>query len=180
MSLSTLVPPAGEPVSLALGKAFLRVGYDSDDELIASMLVASRAHIELKTGLRLMQRTYEWSLAGCDFVEALSDGLDFQISPFVELVSVVSGGEEMTSRFEVRGGVRPKLYLKRGQIAPSISGAVYIRFSAGFGNDASDVPDDLKQAILMLTKQAYGQDTQNNDLKSLVDDLIAPWRRVSV
>ena len=35
MQITTLVPPAGEPVALAAARQFLRIQYDGEDDLVA-------------------------------------------------------------------------------------------------------------------------------------------------
>ena len=43
MIVTTLAPPAAEPVGLAEVKEYLRIGYDGGDELAGQLIAAARA-----------------------------------------------------------------------------------------------------------------------------------------
>ena len=53
-----LAGPAGEPVSLAEAKAFLRLDSDAEDGLLATLIAAARLHIESVSGKALLRQTW--------------------------------------------------------------------------------------------------------------------------
>jgi len=180
MSLTTLVAPVGEPVPLAMGKAYLRVGYDGDDELISSLLMSARAHVELVTGLRLMKRTYVWDLKSWPKRSDSIEKFEFPVGPILTLNSVIHDGDDITDLFEIEKGARTFLVLKNGCLWPSIRDKVSLEFDAGFGDAAEEIPDDLRQAIMLLTAQSYERADSPKDTKIRAAALLSPWRRVTV
>ena len=56
------VPPAVEPVSLAMAKSHLRVDYDDDDLLITGLITAAREQVEQKMQQAIYTQTYVLSL----------------------------------------------------------------------------------------------------------------------
>lgn len=60
MSAISLVPPAGEPLSLADAKQFLRVDHADDDAVITALIAAGRAHVEALTRLMLLTQTWRF------------------------------------------------------------------------------------------------------------------------
>ena len=50
MSVTTLTPPASEPVSLAEAKTLLRIDAADEDTLLASLIVTARHTVETRTG----------------------------------------------------------------------------------------------------------------------------------
>ena len=60
MPLQLVIPPAEEPVSLMDAKLHLRVDFDEDDTLIASLISAARQAAETLTGRQF--GTARWKL----------------------------------------------------------------------------------------------------------------------
>ena len=155
--LTVITPPAEEPVSLASAKAFLRIGHDGEDPLIAELIASARARIEQESGLALVkqgfrQAWFRWpaSLGG--------RGVFLPRRPVTPLVSVLvmdaaDTFTDYTDRFRLDCG---RLMLRPWSRAPGIltDGSAQITFEAGFGA-AADVPEDLQEACLRLVSALY-------------------------
>ena len=175
MSLSLLIPPASEPVSLDALKAHLRVDTTTEDTLIASLGVAARQTIEARLGIAFINQ--RWRLA---LTPPLGQCVDLPIGP-------VSGIDELT---DSSGIVAPTLYLaklgRHGQVTlgAGIEGNVSIEFTVGYA-DAASVPEDLKLAVKILTahyfenREAAGTDRFFAPPQGL-ETLLNPWRRVRI
>lgn len=59
--LRTITPATEEPVSLDEAKAHLRVTHSHDDDLITSLITASREVVESATGVALAEAEYIWA-----------------------------------------------------------------------------------------------------------------------
>jgi len=62
MSLTLTAPPAGEPLTLAEAKAFLRIEETAEDTYVTSLIATSRQQVEAALGLALMDQS--WRLVG--------------------------------------------------------------------------------------------------------------------
>ncbi len=193
MSLVLLSGPAVEPVSLAEAKAHLRVDHASEDALIQSLVLASRLHVEAGLGLALV--TQFWRLVRDDWP---ADG--FVILPLrpvqaIEAVNVETAPGAVTTlaatdyALEAAGasaGDGQRLVATgAGWPGPStrIDG-IGIDLRAGFGDTAADVPEPIRQAILMLVAHWYEHrdpieiGTAAARIPTAVGDLLKPYRQV--
>ncbi|MFW2587556.1 head-tail connector protein [Sagittula sp. SSi028] len=186
----TQVAEAALPVDalkthLRLGSGFSET--DLQDAVLVSFLRAALAAIEARTSRALIQR---------DFVLTFEHWQDpavhrLPIAPVQSItdVTVIDGfGVADTVAPEsyrlVKDGFAPKL--RAMALLPTVpqNGSVEIRFQAGFGPSFDDVPDDLKQAVLLLAAHYY----EYRDETALgqgcmpfgVTSLIAPYRPVRV
>ena len=114
METTVLVPPDGEPVSLAAVKEYLRIGHDGEDSLIASLIGSARARLEVELGAALVTRTVK--IAFESWPRAVTrTGIRLEPGPVRDVLDVVSvspngARETITSRFVLSGGrlcVRP-------------------------------------------------------------------------
>ena len=147
--ITTLTPPAGEPVSPAELKAHLRVTHDLEDDLLAGLLAAARERLEAELGVRLLEVTLREELAPATAVVALSA---WPVTA-VEAVSVPDGAGGWA-------GLAPSAWLRVGERParirlPRRPSAVRIDHRAGLAATPADVPAALKQAVLALAAEAY-------------------------
>lgn len=184
----TPVPLAALPVEemkhhLRMGSGFAEDGLQ--DGLIETHLRAALAAIEGRIGKMLFQRRFLWVLEGWrDAEQALP------VAPVASVVSVVlvdaAGGEVVVPAGAyrlVKDRHRPRL-AGRGTSLPVIpgDGAVKVVFEAGFGPAWTDIPVDLRQAVLLLAGEYYehrhDDGAQGAGLPFGVVTLIERWRTV--
>lgn len=147
-----LAGPAEEPVSLAEAKAYLRVDDGAEDALIATLITAGRLHVEGVTGKALVAQS--WRLVLEDWP---GDGIvRLPVTPLMSLAALTAYDEAGEGHELGLAGVlgeRDRLVLpRRLEGAPRLRArsGVEIDYVAGFGEAGSDVPADLRQAVLVL------------------------------
>jgi uncharacterized phiE125 gp8 family phage protein len=185
----TPVPAVALPVEetkdhLRLGSGFADDGLQ--DGLIEAYLRAAMAAIEGRIGKMLYRRQFLWVL------ECWRDGDEqaLPVSPVAGIVSVTlvdaAGGEVVVPATAYRlipDLHRPRL-VGKGTALPAIptDGLVKVVFDAGFGPAWTDVPVDLRQAVLLLASEYYehrhDDGTQAAGLPFGVVTLIERWRTV--
>src|SRR3954453_3340738 len=153
MSLQLITPPAVEPVTVDDAKLHLKVDTTDDDALITRLITAARARAEWQTGRAL--NTQAWILwrdcwPQCRLIEIPLPPLQS-----VSSVTVYAPDGSATvlepASYQVDAGSAPaRLTLKSMVSAPTnlrAINAVAIAFSAGYGNEADDVPAGFRAAI---------------------------------
>ncbi|WP_084395658.1 head-tail connector protein [Henriciella aquimarina] len=157
MMLTVISPPGEAALPLAEAKAFLRIGHDGEDTLVADLTDGATVRLEEATGLALVSRTLRASWT--HWPSALSRrGIALRPGPVTALSGIrildAEGDEsDVTGRFGLEAG---RLCLKPVNWAPAIpaGGRAEADFEAGFGT-AADVPGDLVQALKLILLEAY-------------------------
>jgi uncharacterized phiE125 gp8 family phage protein len=189
MSSILLNGPALEPVTLAEAKAWLRVEHDDDDAAIGALAAGARLHVEARTRRALIAQTWRlvldrWPASG---------RLAIRPAPVRTLDAVrVYDGEGVAHTLDRQGFVLdvaasaltfpPFALAQPGRSAAGIE----IDVTAGYGDAADDVPEPLRQAILMLVAHWYenrGVTAAGGAVALLpanVAALIAPYRMVAL
>ncbi len=190
MALVMTAAPAAEPISLAEAKAHLRVDSDDEDALLGSLIVAGRAFVEKTLARALI--TQEWSL----YLDAWPRGgtVMLPIAPVQEVtaVRVYDPGDMPTDvdedSYSVDALSEPaRLLLSAGgmQLLPArLLNAYEVAFTAGYGDEASDVPEPIRQAIKLLVAHWFehrepvvlGEALQ--EVPATIASLLSPYRRV--
>jgi uncharacterized phiE125 gp8 family phage protein len=158
----TTVPDAVLPVDEF--KAHLRVGsgFGTDtlqDEVLQGFLRAAMAAIESRTGKMLLLRDFSWNLT-------MWRDLSAQALPIAPVAGITS--LELVSRDGSRDQVPDDLYwLEQDQSRPRVrsvgvclpkipnAGSVIVNFRAGFGEGWTDIPADLRQAVMLLAAHYF-------------------------
>jgi len=156
MTSYLLAGPAAEPVALGEAKAFLRVDGTDEDAFISTLITAARLHVEGTTARALIAQT--WRLVCDDW--PVSRIIDLPVAPVISLTTITAydadgmGTSIALSQFQPETNVAPaRLFLPSGIAgAPALRerNGIEIDYVAGYGTEADDVPDDLKQAVLSL------------------------------
>lgn len=161
MALKLITSPDIEPVTLAEIKVFARLGTDTtEDSLIESLIIAARQEAEKITRRQLITAT--WELRLDEFPETI-------YLPMPPLKSVTSikyldnANVEQTlienTDYLVDTYSEPaRISLPFGMVWPvtyPVKNAVRIRFIAGYGDDATDIPESIRSWIKAVVGTLY-------------------------
>lgn len=132
------------PFDLGAMKKYARIAHDDDDASLTRMGWEAAAEIEGLAGIALLRQSIRVTML--DVV--LGEGLALPVGPVNDAatVSVTLGGEASTD-FSAISGKRPYLswyFSVRG----SGFDRVVIEYEAGFGDAETDLPQDIRYAIL--------------------------------
>ncbi len=186
-----LTAPAGEPISLAGMKTFLRVEHPDDDDVIAALIAGARIHVEAQTRRALI--TQSWRLTRD--VWPSGGRLPLLPAPLRSLTTVrVFGADGAAQTIDPdvfgmdRVGAPAILTFERSALpAPgSVAGGIEIEIEAGYGDAPEDVPEPLRQAIRRLVAHWYenraliAASGEVASVPASVAALIAPFRVMSL
>ncbi len=186
-SLEEVTPPAVEPLDLADVKTYLRIDHSSDDGLLGSTIAAVREVCETTTGLSLINRSYNLFLDVWN-----SDVLPLPKSPVAEVSAInVYASDDTASTYDASNyyldnkEINARIVVKRGSVTPlagrEVNG-IEVKYTAGFGATANDIPDLLKQGMMQLVAHLYEHRGDNLDralsLSGAVD-VFKSYRKVS-
>lgn len=167
MRLSLVTAPAAELATTAEAKSWLRVSHSSEDTLIDGLVKSARGFAEGFTNRAFVNQTWELSMdtfPGCREIE-------LPLPPLSSVTSVkyydTAGTQQTMSSADYTVKVWAGDYAPYGSIVlgygkswPSSRGYiddVTIRFVAGYGAAASNVPELIKSAVKQLVAQMYDQ-----------------------
>jgi uncharacterized phiE125 gp8 family phage protein len=176
--------PAVEPVAVSELRAALRLDDETDDALLAGLLPAARARVEVLTRRTLIATTWrlvlpDWPAAAC---------VALPVSPVLSLARL--------ARLDPDGTLAPlddglavldpvpsdpprlRFAAPRPALAP---GALAIEVVAGYGATADAVPPPLTEAVRRLVARAYEHrgDAAPDDPAALdaeIAALVGPYR----
>ena len=162
MSLNISVAPTVEPVSVSEAALHLRVDSDEENSLIASYIKAAREYCENFQNRAYINRTYEYYLDAFP----VSDSISIPVNPLSTVTSIkYYDTDDTEATFDAANYLaevdnnESKISLKYGKTWPSTTlrphRGVLITFVAGYGDDASSVPEKVKLAILLLIGDYY-------------------------
>ena len=159
MPLQLITPPAEEPVSLIEAKLHLRVEFDEDDTLIASLISAARQAAETLTGRQFT--TARWKLVLDGFPRGaialakcpVQSVVDVNYQDMNSMVQTMPASTYTVDTACEPGRITPVF----GQIWPVCLpqiGVVRVTFDAGYGA-AAQVPDGIKSWIKLRVGSLY-------------------------
>jgi len=181
--------PAAEPIGLDEAKAHLRIDASDEDTLISSLIVAARMLVERSLGLALI--TQGWS----HYLDAVPQRgcVALPLGP-VQAVGAVTlhDGDGGTTTVDADSyDTDPMSDPARLVLTSSVPSSglrpfngFEIAFVAGYGDAASDVPQPIRQALLLLIAHWFerrepvelGPGPQG--VPEIAAGLLQPYRRV--
>ncbi len=186
MALILTTPPTGEPISLAEAKAHLRLTINDDDTYISTLIIAARRAVESRYGINVLQQS--WAM----FADAWpADGIfHLPLWPVLSVESLTSYADDDTAsvidpaHYYLDQATRPpRLALRVGRVfAPpgrKING-LKLSFTTGFGATPSQIPQEIKQALLAVVADWYQHrgDEQGGTLPPAALELLSAYRNV--
>ncbi|MCI0546839.1 MAG: head-tail connector protein [Candidatus Rokubacteria bacterium] len=190
MAAMLIEAPAVEPVSLAEGKAYLKLEGSEEDAILSRLMIAARVQVERIGGLALIRQRWWVSL---DRWPGKPD-IELPIAPVSEIHSLKVLGEDDAAatidpaHYFADLASSPQRLVLRGSRQwppPGRSAAgIEIELAAGFGEAPEDVPQGLRQAILLLGghwyehRLAVEEEGRLQEVPLAVRTLVHPYRRV--
>lgn len=162
MALTMITGPAVEPVSVNEAKAHLRVDISDDDALIDGLITAARTHVEQNLKRALVAQTWELvldSFPAVGFIRLplppLASVTSIQYTSLAGVEATLSADSYLVDTDREPGCI----VLKHSASWPAVElrevGGVRVRYVAGYGSTAGDVPRGIRQAILLLVGSMY-------------------------
>ena len=154
--------PSVEPVTTAEAKEHLRVYTDDDDTYIDGLILAARNWAEDDTGRALITQTWtrylnDWPGGNCIDLPfgSLQSVASVKYQDADDAQQTLSSDDYIVSTSETIG----KIVLKSDEDWPTLRDdlvdAVQIEFTAGYGDAATDVPQIIRNAMLLMIGHWY-------------------------
>ena len=188
MALLLTTPPTAEAIVLADVKAHLRLAITDDDAYITSLITAARRAIESRYGLCLMRQS--WALFADNWPR--NGMFEIPLWPIITVDGITSFADDDTpstidpSNYYFDVASRPaRLALRRGRVIAQptrIINGLKLAFTAGFGVDATFVPQEIKQALLATIADWYQNrgDASGGSLPATALEALAAYRNVGL
>jgi uncharacterized phiE125 gp8 family phage protein len=157
-------------LSLDTVKAFLRIGHDGEDTLVADLVQAARERLERVAGLALVLQTVK--VCWTEWPKGLTGrGTRLPIEPVQQLgaVRLVDADDTFTDQIDAFQIICDRLCLRPWHSLPCLpeGGQIEMELQVGFGT-AEQVPDDLREALLHLIGAMYQSRAQGAHASSRI------------
>jgi uncharacterized phiE125 gp8 family phage protein len=177
-------PPLVEPLMLAEAKLHLRISHGDDDAFIDRLISAARRQVEARTGLRLISQNWSafWQSWPDDGVLALP------LHPVQSVSDLKLHGEDDVAAvidpahyFLDQASHPNRLVIRQGRVMSPPgrrANGIELMFEVGFGPAPSDVPQDLRQVMLITIAAWFANrgEAAGAELPALARDLLTPYR----
>ena len=154
-----------EPITLAEAKAYMKIDYGDDDEMIEGLITAARQLLEEKLNVGMITKSYTEEHDGGAY------SIRLKRSPVTAVETVTLNGTDTTTEIPANMYIRSKNVLKHryGQF-PRGRGfaAVTVTYTGGYA-DAINVPRPLTLALKQLT--AYMYENRGDDVEDIPEQI---------
>jgi len=176
MSLSLVTAPDVEPLTLDETKLHLRVDGDDEDTLITGLIQAARMQAETITSRAFITQTWDLFLDAfpCGSNEVLEIPLgQLQSVEYVKYLDTLGVQQTWASgNYQVDNATEPARLLPVYGVyypwtSPATLNAVNVRFTCGYGDADNDVPQPIRQAMLLMIGSWY----ENRESTQVIPDV---------
>lgn len=163
LNLALVTAPADEPVSITEAKDHLRVTGNADNDYLGALATAARMQAEAFTHRALMTQTWDWKLDNFPPRSCI----EVPRAPLQSVTSInyrdaVDGSSQTwaTSNYDVDTpfDAPGRIALAFGKTYPATRSeinSVTIRIVVGYGGNAVDVPESIRQGMLLAIGSWY-------------------------
>ena len=186
MPYKVITAPAAEPVTTDEAKKHLNVTTADDDAYIGTLITAAREYVENIIRRSLMTQTIQATL------DKFAECIELERGPAQSIESIkyidFDGVEQTLAASDYQTDlvtVPPRIVAAYGKSWPATRdqlNAVTIEFIAGYGDAAADVPQPIKQAMLLYIGHLYENresvitGTMVSETPQGVNALLSPYR----
>jgi len=159
MGLKVITQPLVEPVDLADASLWVRYDQTFQNPVITALITAARIDVETWTNRTLITTEFEYYLPN------LCSSMEIPVSTVQSITSITyidGNGTEQTLDPALYAldnvSIRNKVYRLPNASFPEVQvqpNAVKITFPSGFGDAKTDVPQNLRQGLLMRLAELY-------------------------
>lgn len=170
-AIELVTGPVSSVLSLSEVKAHLRISGSDEDTLLNNLIYAAEAHVDAEGDLGRAMVTQTWA----QWEPPVPGWPRLTMTPFAALVSVEyydTDGALQTAtlaNYETqKAGDFVRVKPKDGESWPATASrndAIKITYTAGFGANGTDVPESIRQAMLMLIAHLYENREAASDVR---------------
>ena len=153
--------PSVEPITVTELKTFARIDGSDEDTLLSGFIAGARQACEKYLKRALIEQTIDLKM---DYWPG--EVVELPMPPLLSITKVATLDEDDTETeysssyyYIISEAIPGKLILRQG-VTPPINterdyGGFLVRYKAGYGTGASDVPDGIKEAIKLWATDIY-------------------------
>lgn len=185
--LTVQTAPTVLPVSVAECKAVLRIDHAQHDTMVQSLIKAARAYVETVGRLTLTDTTYDLRL------DTFPSGpIDLRRGPVQSVTSITYTDAEGAAQTLSASTYNVDIYSLPERIWPEDTwpateceapNDVKVRYLAGYGDSADDIPESIRQALIAIVVHMYENPAAHTELVNglhpnpMFDALVWSFRR---
>ncbi len=179
-SVKVITPPASEPVTLDEAKAWLKLETSDDDGVVIRLIATARQMVERYSRRALITQLWRLGLRQ----RPNSASVLFPIAPVSQITAAFWLQSDTTktsldvNSLMLDSMAEPPCLILPDMVLSAFTGTntLMLDVQCGYGDQASAVPEALKQAILVFIAQAYEQRCATDRLPiDAIAGLIAPY-----
>lgn len=179
------------PVSLELTRMHLRnEDLRVDDALVRALILSATQNIEAQYGIALLEQTVVQTHNA--FPASSDTPMLLRIAPLLSVTSIAyidaagatqtwSASQYTSGRFNNTAFIVPKIGYTWPSGLAKMPNAVTITYDAGYGTKSDNIPEPIKQAILLNVGWLYeNREDPTATLSRASDHLLRPYYRFSL
>lgn len=180
MNVTIIQQPLVEPVRLDEAKMYLRIDLEYENTLLEQLIQTARRLVEDYTNRALITQVCRVLANHRDF---LAKSLVLPAAPFQGIINhpklLRDNRESTLSRYKVdRSRLAAQFVLEEELVEDQI---IQIEYRCGYGDTPQDIPQPLKQAILLSTCYLYeNRGEEGCILPTTIRTLLDPYRVLNV